>query len=61
MPIRPSSAIAADPAVTLCLLAVGPGAEAKVRAKLADFTGRGGVVASIFEKQDPRSTMAGTA
>lgn len=61
VPIRPSSAIAADPAVTLCLLAVGPGAEAKVRAKLADFTGRGGVVESIFEKQDPQSAMAGTA
>ena len=61
VPIQPSSAIAADPEVSFCLLAVGPGAEAKVRTKLADFTGRGGVVLSIFEQQDPRSISAGTA
>ncbi len=53
VPIVPSSSVAADPDVTLCLLAVGPGAEAKVRAKLAAVTDRGGAIDSIFVKPEP--------
>lgn len=48
IPIVPSSELARDPAISICLLGVGPNIEQKIRSKCADFLNRGGRMYSIF-------------
>jgi hypothetical protein len=60
LPILPS-ALLLEEEIRLCLLAVSPSAESRVRENNRDFTARGGVFASIHPQSPSALTLMGEA